>query len=209
MIRLYDFWESGNAYKVRLLLTQLGIPFERVPVDILKGETHTDEFLRKNPNHRVPVVEWPDGRTLTESNAILFYFAQDTKYLPEDPWLRAQALQWMFFEQYSHEPFIAVMRFWHFSGQLEANRQFVAEKTERGYHALKIMDAHLSPRSYFVGDSYSIADIALYAYTHVADEGSYDLGGFNAINDWLDRVRQQDGHILITDSVGTEIEFPE
>ena len=208
MIRLYDFWESGNAYKVRLLLSLLGIRFERIPVDILKGETRSEKFLRKNPNHRVPLVEWPDGRTLAESNAILFYFSQGTRFLPDDPWLQAQALQWMFFEQYSHEPFIAVMRFWHFSEQLEQNRQFVPEKMERGYQALEVMDGHLSQRRYLVGDSYSIADIALYAYTHVAEEGSFDLNRFDAVNAWLDRVRQQEGHVPITASVGTEIDFP-
>lgn len=208
MIRLYDYWESGNAYKVRLLLTQLAIPFERIAVDILKGETRAQRFLGKNPNHRVPLVEWPDGRTLAESNAILFYFAQHTRYLPDDPWLRAQALQWMFFEQYSHEPFIAVMRFWHFSGQLEQNRQYVQEKMEGGYHALEVMEHHLSQHRYFAGDNYSIADIALYAYTHVAGEGAYDLGRFAAVNAWLDRIQRQEGHVLITDSVGTEIDFP-
>ena len=209
MIRLYDFWESGNAYKVRLLLSQLGMPFERVPVDILKGETRSEKYLRKNPNHRVPLVEWPDGRTLAESNAILFYFAHNTKFLPEDPWLQAKALQWMFFEQYSHEPFIAVVRFWHFSGQLEQNRSFVQEKMERGYHALQVMESHLSNQPYFVGDEYSIADIALYAYTHVAREGSFELDRFTAVNRWLERVRQQDGHVLITDNVGTETGFPD
>ena len=206
MIRLYDFWESGNAYKVRLLLSQLGIPFETVDINILKGETRTAGYVQKNPNHKVPLVEWPDGRTLAESNAILFYFAQGTKYLPEDPWLRAQALQWMFFEQYSHEPCVAVVRFWHFSGQLEKNRPFLADKMEQGYHALRGMEAHLSDRSYFVGDNYSIADIALYAYTHVAGEGEFDLSRFEAIRDWLNRVRQQEGHILITDRVGTAVD---
>lgn len=207
MIRLYDFWESGNAYKVRLLLSQLRIPFERVDIDILKGETRTASYLRKNPNHRVPLVEWPDGKTLAESNAILFYFAQDSRYLPDDPWLRAQALQWMFFEQYSHEPCIAVVRFWHFSGQLEKNRQFLADNMEQGYHALSVMDAYLSDRLFFVGDSYSIADISLYAYTHVAEEGGFDLSRFAAVKDWLDRVRQQAGHILITDRVGAAVGF--
>ena len=206
MIRLYDFWESGNAYKVRLLLSQLGIPFETVDINILKGETRTAGYVQKNPNHKVPLVEWPDGRTLAESNAILFYFAQGTKYLPEDPWLRAQALQWMFFEQYSHEPCVAVVRFWHFSGQLEKNRPFLADKMEQGYHALGVMEAHLSDRPYFVGDNYSIADIALYAYTHVAGEGEFDLSRFEAIRDWLNRVRQQEGHILITDRVGTAVD---
>ena len=111
MLRLYDYWESGNAYKVRLLLSQLEIEFERVPMDILKGETRTESFLEKNPNHRIPLVEFADGRRLAESNAILFYFAQATPYLADDPWERAQTLQWMFFEQYSHEPYIAVVRF--------------------------------------------------------------------------------------------------
>src|SRR5262245_41194579 len=113
MLRLYDYLESGNAYKVRLLLEQLAIPFERVPVDILRRETRTPEFLAKNRNGRVPVLEWPDGRTLAESNAILFYLADATPLLPESPWERAQVLRWMFFEQYSHEPYIAVVRFWH------------------------------------------------------------------------------------------------
>ena len=142
MIRLYDYFESGNAYKVRLLLTQLGIPFERVEVDILAGATRRPEFLAKNPNHRVPLVEWPDGRRLAESNAILFHLAEGTPYLPEDPFERAQVLQWLFFEQYSHEPYIAVVRFWHFAGMLEDKRDQLAEKTERGYEALGVMENH-------------------------------------------------------------------
>ena len=207
MIRLYDFWESGNAYKVRLLLSQLAIPFERVNVDILKGETRTARFLQKNLNHRVPLVEWSDGRTLAESNAILFFFGQGTDYLSEDPWQRAQTLQWMFFEQYSHEPYIAVVRFWTFSGQLESNKQFLAEKMERGYDALRVMETHLENNEFFVGGRYTIADIALYAYTHVADEGGFDLSDFPAINHWLNRVRQQPGYVAINDDVGTLVDW--
>ena len=130
MLRLYDHWESGNAYKVRLLLAQLGLPFERVELDILRGETRTPEFLAVNPNHRIPVLEWPDGRRLAESNAILFHLAEGTPFLPRDAFERAQALQWMFFEQYSHEPYIAVLRFWHFSKQLDAHRDEVPAKLE-------------------------------------------------------------------------------
>ena len=207
MIRLYDYFESGNAYKVRLLLSQLGIPFERVEVDILKRETRTRRFVDKNPNHRVPLVEWPDGRTLAESNAILFYFGQGTPYLPDDPWLRAQALQWMFFEQYSHEPYIAVVRFWKFSGRLEENRSQLADRTERGYEALAIMDAYLDGRAFLVGDAYSIADICLYAYTHVAEEGDFDLSRFPAILAWISRVRERPGHVRITDPVGTTVDW--
>lgn len=203
MIRLYDYWESGNAYKVRLLLSQLGIPFEVVPLDIQKGETRTDEFRRKNPNHRVPLVEWPDGRILAESNAILFYFAQSTPYLSDDPWQQAQTLQWMFFEQYSHEPNIAVVRFWAFSGQTENNRTALPGKMEAGYDALGVMQGHLASQDYFVGSRYSIADIALYAYTHVAGEGGFDLGRFPAIGAWLARVKRQPDHVAITDEVGT------
>lgn len=207
MIRLYDFWESGNAYKVRLLLSQLGIPFERVNLDILKGDTRSTRFRRKNPNHRVPLVEWPDGRILAESNAIMFYLAGETPYLPDDPWLRAQVLQWMFFEQYSHEPYIAVVRFWRFSGQIQKHRQALPEKLERGYEALGVMDAHLSDHEFFVGNVYTIADICLYAYTHVAHEGEFDLSRFPAVGDWLSRVRQQPGHVRISDDVGNPVDW--
>src|SRR5512134_1338131 len=140
MYRLYDYLSSGNGYKVRLLLAQLGIPFERVELDILRGETRTPGFLAKNPNHRIPLLEWPDGRTLAESNAILYYLADGTPLLPADRFERAQILQWMFFEQYSHEPYVAVVRFWYFSQQLERHRAELAEKVERGYHALGVME---------------------------------------------------------------------
>ncbi|TFG93448.1 MAG: glutathione S-transferase family protein [Myxococcales bacterium] len=208
MLRLYDYFESGNAYKVRLLLAQLGIAFERVELDILKGETRAPAFLAKNPNHRIPLLEWPDGRTLAESNAILFHLAEGTPFLPEDRFERAQALQWMFFEQYSHEPYIAVLRFWHFSGQLESHRSELAAKLERGYHALGVMEQHLRERAFFAGERYSVADIALYAYTHVADEGGFELERFAALERWLARVRSQPGHVQITDAVGQLVAWP-
>jgi glutathione S-transferase len=199
MLRLYDYWESGNCYKVRLLLTQIGEPFERVPVDILRQETHTPEFLAKNPNHRVPLLEFPDGRLLAESNAMLCYLAEGTPLLPADRWERAQALQWLFFEQYSHEPYIAVVRFWHFAGRLEQNRADLPAKMERGYHALDVMEQHLARRTYFVAERYSVADIALFAYTHVAPEGGFDLARYPAIRAWIGRVQSQPRHIAITD----------
>ena len=208
MLRLYDYFESGNAYKVRLLLAQLAIPFERVELDILKGETRAPAFLAKNPNHRIPLLEWPDGRTLAESNAILFHLAEGTPFLPEDRFLRAQALQWMFFEQYSHEPYVAVVRFWHFSGQVESHRSELAAKMERGYEALGVMEQHLARHAFFVGERYSVADIALYAYTHVADEGGFELGRFPALRRWLERVRSQPGHVRITDAVGQPVAWP-
>ncbi|MEB3356515.1 MAG: glutathione S-transferase family protein [Synechococcales bacterium] len=200
MLRLYDYLESGNCYKVRLLLTLLGIPFERIPVDILAGETRTPEFLTKNPNHRVPLLEWPDGRCLAESNAILWYFSEGTAFLPEDAWERALILQWMFFEQYSHEPYIAVVRFWHFSGQIEQRQSGLAEKMERGYHALNVMEQHLQSRKFFVAERYTIADIALYAYTHVAEEGKFDLSSYPSIQSWFKRVAEHPKHIKITDT---------
>lgn len=208
MLRLYDYFESGNAYKIRLLLSQLQQPFERVHLDILKNETRQPEFIVKNPNHRVPMVEWPDGRCLAESNAILFYLAEGSEYLPVDPWERAQVLQWLFFEQYSHEPYIAVVRFWAFSGLIEDKQAELPEKRERGYHALDVMETHLSTRLFFVGDRYSIADIALYTYTHVAHEGGFELAQFPSIAAWLERVASQPQHIRITDQVGQLVSWP-
>ena len=199
MIRLFDYLPSGNGYKVRLLLTQLGIPFERIELDILKGTTRTPEFLQKNLNGRIPVVELEDGRFLAESNAILFYFAEGTPFLPADRWQRTQALQWMFFEQYSHEPNIATSRFWLQHLELTPERKAaLAQKRPLGYAALDVMEKHLTGRSFFVGEQYSIADIALYAYTHVAGEGGFDLAQYPNIRAWLERVRSQPKHIPIT-----------
>lgn len=199
MIRLYDYLSSGNGYKVRLLLALLGIPFERIELDIVKGETRTAEFLKKNPNGRIPLLEAENGEFLAESNAIMFYLADGTSYLPSDRFDRAQVLQWMFFEQYSHEPNIATPRFWivHL-GVTDERREALAQKQEAGYAALEVMEQHLLGRDFFVGGRYSIADIALYAYTHVAPEGGFDLQRFPTIRGWLGRVSDQPGHVPIT-----------
>jgi len=182
---------------VRLVLHQLGIPFECVALDILKGETRTAEFLALNPNGRVPTLVLDDGTCLAESNAILFYLAEGTELLPDDRLGRARVLQWMFFEQYSHEPYIAVVRFWAFAGMLDEKAAQVPEKRERGNAALAVMEQHLARNDFFVGGRYSIADVSLYAYTHVAGEGGFDLSGYPAVRAWLDRVAVQPLHVPI------------
>ncbi len=193
-MKLYDFYESGNGYKARLLLAQLGLAYERIELDILKGATRTPEYLAINPNGRIPVLELDDGARLAESNAILCYLAEGTPFLPDDRLERARALQWLFFEQYSHEPFIATLRFWHFSGQAEQKKREIEERKPRGDEALGVMEQHLTGHDFFAG-GYGVADIALYAYTHVAHEGGYDLSPYPAVNAWLERVRAQPGHI--------------
>jgi len=198
MLRLYDYLMSGNGYKVRLLLAQLGLPFERIELDIVKGETRTPEFLGKNPNGRIPVLELDDGTCLAESNAIMFYLAEGTPILPEGRLARAQVLQWLFFEQYSHEPNIATVRFWLHTEMTDERRALLPSKRAQGYAALQVMERHLSDHTFFVGERYTIADIALYAYTHVADEGGFDLTPYPAVNAWLARVRVQPRHIPIT-----------
>lgn len=203
MLTLHDNLGSGNAYKVRLLLSHLGRPFRRIEYDVTTGATRTPEYLAINSNGRVPALQFEDGRVLAESNAILFHLAEGTPYLPSDAFARAQALQWMFFEQYSHEPYVAVVRYWHHfiwdqvQGDAYMQRQ-LEERTAKGYAALDVMDSHLAGNDFFAGGAYSIADIALYAYTHVADEGEFDLSGYAAIRRWLDRVADQPGHVLIT-----------
>jgi glutathione S-transferase len=191
--------DSGNAYKVRLVLAHLSLPFERIELDTDSGETRTREFLAKNPNGKIPALELESGDVLCESDAILFYLAAGTALLPEDNLGRAQVLQWMFFEQYSHEPNIAVSR--HVLKHLELTeerRALVESKREPGYRALGVMEGHLADRSFFVAERFTIADIALYAYTHVADEGGFDLVDFSAVRGWLARVSCQPGHIPIT-----------
>jgi glutathione S-transferase len=198
VLRLYDYLESGNGYKVRMLLHRLGLPFERIEVDIRKGETRTPTFLAKNPNGRIPVLELEDGTCLAESNAILWYLAEGTRYLPEGRLARAQGLQWMFFEQYSHEPYIAVLRHWTHRGWLAEKAAQVPERRERGEQALRVMEGHLARRSWFAGEACTIADLALYAYTHVAPEGGFDLAGLPAVRAWLGRVAAEPGHVPIT-----------
>ncbi|AFZ03245.1 glutathione S-transferase family protein [Calothrix sp. PCC 6303] len=199
-LRLYDFLHSGNGYKIRLLLTQLGTPFERVELDITQGATRTPEFLSKNPNGKIPLLEIEPGKYLAESNAILVYLSEGTEYLPYDRFFRAQVLQWLFFEQYSHEPYIAVPRFWISTLKKgEEYKSAIAQKHKQGYLALQLMEDHLQNRLFFVNDRYSIADIALFAYTHVAPEGDYDLTGFPAINSWIVRVKEQKRYIDITE----------
>lgn len=200
MLRLHDYLFSGNGYKVRLLLTQLGTPFERIDYDIDRGATRTPAFLRINPNGRVPVLELEDGRFLAESDAILVYLAEGTPYLPEDRYERALVLQWLFFEQYSHEPNIATLRYWLTHRLLDDERRaMVDSKRRQGCAALGVMERHLGSHRYFVGERYSIADIALYAYTHVAEEGGFDLGPYAAVRRWLDRVAREPRHIPITE----------
>jgi glutathione S-transferase len=198
MLKLYDFLESGNGYKVRLLLHQLAVPFERIELDITRGQTRTPEFLARNRNGRIPVLELEDGTALAESNAIQFYLAEGTPFLPAGRIERAQVLQWMFFEQYSHEPYIAVVRFWCHTGEAEKRPEEVAARRARGYDALAVMEDHLHHRDWFAAGRYTIADIALYAYTHVAHEGGFDLAPYPAVNAWLARVRSQPRHIPIT-----------
>jgi glutathione S-transferase len=198
-VRFYDsVLPSGNAYKVSLLLAHLGLRPETVELDILASpsQTRRPDFLAKNPNGRIPVLELADGTCLPESNAILFYLADGTPYLPEDRLARARVLQWMFFEQYSHEPYVAVLKFWTYWGGLDrCHAHDVVRWRERGQQAIDVMETHLREGSFFVGDAYSIADIALFAYTHTAHHLGYRVGP--AVAGWIDRVRAQPGHVPI------------
>jgi glutathione S-transferase len=199
VFKLYEYPPSGNCYKVRLLLNQLDIPFERITVDTQSGATRTPEFLELNPNGRVPVLILPDGSALAESNAILWYLAEDTPFVPDSKVDRARALEWMFFEQYSHEPYIATVRNWiAYANKREEFADRIREFRPKAYAALGVMERRLAGRDWFAGNRYSIADIALYAYTHVAGEGEFDLGDYSAIRAWLVRVAEQPRHVPIT-----------
>ena len=194
---LYNAPVSGNCYKVRLLLAQLGIEYERREVDVFDRSDRPELLGELNPALRVPTLVLDDGRTLAESNAILHYFADGTEYLPDDRYERAQVLQWMFFEQYSHEPFIAVARFWAMAG-IHRSEEELQAKRQGGDAALAALDKHLAGRSFLVGERYTIADIALFAYTHVAPEGGFELEPYEAVQNWLARVAAQERHIAIT-----------
>jgi glutathione S-transferase len=199
MLRLYDHLTSGNGYKVRLVLRLLRMPFQRIEVDIEKGLTRTEEFLRMNPEGRIPVLGLENGTYLFESNAIVCWAAEGTPLLPADQLERAQVLQWMFWEQYSHEPNIATVRHWVKHIGVPAGREAVHQhKRTLGLKALGVMEHHLDGRSYFVGERFTAADISLYAYTHVAEEGGFDLAPFPRVRSWLDRVRDRPGFTPIT-----------
>ena len=198
-MHLFDYLDSGNGYKVRLLLAQLGQRYDWTEIDIDAGKTRTPEFLKRNPNGRIPTLELDDGTNLAESNAILWYLAEGTPFVPADRLGRAQVLQWMFFEQYSHEPYVATPRF--IVKHLPADhprRAELPDRLERGRAALAVMETHLEGRQFFVGKRYSIADIALYAYTHVAHEGGHDLAPYPHVNAWLKRVTAQRRHVPLT-----------
>ncbi len=196
---LYDYLDSGNGYKVRLLLAQLGLSYRWAELDIVRGETRTATFLAKNPNGRIPTLELDDGTCIAESNAILWYLAEGTEYLPPGKLERAQVLQWMFFEQYSHEPYVATPRF--ILKHLPADsprRQELPTRLEQGRAALALMDTHLGRHPFLVGNRYSIADIALYAYTHVAHEAQLDLAPLPNVRAWLSRVAARPGYVPLT-----------
>jgi glutathione S-transferase len=197
MFTLYSMQRSGNCYKVRLALAQLNIPYRLVEIDILKGETRTPEFLAKNPSGHVPLLEAAPGRYLPESGAILWYLAVGSPLAPEDRIDRAEALQWMFFEQHSLEPYIGAAHFWLVlvKGGRELQMHAVEEWMEQGYQALQVMERHLENHRYFAADRYTVADISLYAYAHIAEECDFDLAGFPALRAWLKRVANEPGHV--------------
>lgn len=195
-IQLYDFTLSGNAYKVRLLLNKLNLPCEIIPVKLLEGEAQKPEFRRLNPMGKVPYLVLDDGRGLAESNAILLYLAEDTPFLPRDPFERARVHQWLFWEQNTHEPALAVARFLaRFSADPERHEQRLRDCRERGHEALAVMNGALQNSPFLCGAHASVADFALYAYTHVAEEGGISLQPFTAVQDWLQRVADLPGHI--------------
>jgi glutathione S-transferase len=198
--RLYDYLPSGNGYKVRLVLRQLGLPYELVELDIKHGATRTPEFLAKNPNGRIPLLEIPGRGYLAESHAIIAYLAEGSALVPSDPLERARMWQWMCFEQYSLEPNIGTARFWIASlGRSEAELgEKLVEKRRNGHAALAVLEQGLAGREFLVGERYSLADVALYAYTHVAPEGGFALEAYPSIRAWCARVAAEPGHVPIT-----------
>jgi glutathione S-transferase len=198
-VLLYNSAVSGNCYKVRLLLAHLGVAYETVELSVVDRSNRSEVLGDLNPAQRVPTIVLDDGRPLGESNAILWYFGDGTAYVPTDPYERAQVLQWQFFEQYQHEPAIAVARFLIAYSELPRDRyqERLPGLTKSGKIALAAMERHLDGREFLVGERYSIADISLYAYTHVADEGGFDLDPYPAIRGWLERVAAQPGHVPI------------
>jgi glutathione S-transferase len=204
MMTLYDYLDSGNGFKIRLLLAQLQQPYHWIEKDILSNETRTPDFLAKNPNGRIPALELDDGTVIAESNAILWYLAEGSRFIPDDRLQRAKVLQWMFFEQYSHEPYVATPRF--IVKHLPADsprRGELPDRMARGRAALAVMDAHLTKQPFFAGQTYTIADIALYAYTHVSHEADFDLTPYAALRAWIDRVASQPGYVSLYQRPGS------
>lgn len=199
--KLYGDKRSGNCYKAALLMKLTNTPFEWVETDIMRGASRTAEFLALNPNGRVPLLLWPDGRCLAESNAMLLHLSRDSAYFPQDQWQQALVWQWLFFEQYSHEPYIAVVRFIVnvAKREVEEAERLVALR-HKGHQALAVMQGVLHHSQFITGDQFTIADIALYAYTHVAEESGYDLHDYPAVRSWLERVRTQPGHLPMTEA---------
>jgi glutathione S-transferase len=202
-VLLYDSPVSGNCYKVRLLFAHLGVQYERRTVDVVDRSNRKELLGSLNPALRVPTLVLDDGRSLAESGAILWYFGEGSRFVPEDRYGRAQVLQWLFFEQYDLEPAIAVTRFWlAYSGRPDVLEPQREERTRAGYRVLDAMESHLaggSDRAWFVGDSMTLADIALYGYTHVADEGGFELDRYAAVRAWLERAAAEPGHVTIAD----------
>ena len=200
MYRLYDYLPSGNGYKVRLVLKQLALPYELIEVDIRTGATRTSDFLAKNPNGRIPLLEVPGKGFLPESHAIIAFLAEGSRLIPTDPFERARMWQWMCFEQYNLEPNIATLRFWMKLGKTRAELgEKLVEKKKNGYAALDVLEETLHDREYLSAGQYSLADIALYAYTHVAHEGGFDLAPYPAIRAWCERVERQPNWAPITE----------
>jgi len=195
-VKVYGDMISGNCYKIKLVASILDIPHEWVHVDIMSGGAKTGEFLRMNPNGKVPTLELDDGRCISESNAIINYLAFDTPLFPDDSFLKAKVLQWQFFEQYSHEPYIAVARFINkFQGLPEERKDEYHAKQEGGHYALKVMDEQLATTAYLVGGELTVADISLYAYTHVAHEGGFSLDGYPHVREWIARIADHPNYV--------------
>jgi len=205
MLTLFGNLESGNVYKVRLILALTGVKHRRVEVNQVKGDPRSPAYRAMAPIGKVPAVKFDDGRVMMESGALLFYFAQGSKYWPKETWDQTVALQWMFFEQYSHEPAIAVNRYlMHYAPPGDPRRNQIALNAEKGNFALSVMERHLTAHDWFCPAGYSIADMALYAYTHVADEGGFDLSPYPKIGGWMARLASQPGHVAMMTETSAE-----
>ena len=195
-MKIYGDKRSGNCYKLELLMSILELQHEWIDVDILKGETRSAWFLEKSPNGKIPILELDDGRVLSESNAIMHYLAANSSLIPTSQFSFASLLQWQFFEQYSHEPYIAVARYINiYLGMPEARRVEFESKQAGGYRALAVMESQLKNTSFLLGDTLSLADISLFAYTHVAHEGGFDLSAYSAIRNWISLIQSQKGFV--------------